>query len=153
MTKDKIDRQNITKTGVRTIITLESDFENIKPLPAYRLSGKGKPAVHRYAFSKEVKAFLEYNGISVKLFPETREPRGKTIICVAGHTLTLIGERTYEYQSTTKDVARIAFHNDINPELKILGYSNTKAKCIDTFEGEEEVDCMDENLNKFKEGN
>ncbi len=152
MNVKKPKQPEMNEVGIDTIIELDDKFpkSKLKEKTLYEWSDDKKiPDKFTSAspITKEQEEYLNNHGIFVREIPDNRTGR---VVEIGGHRLKYIDEYHLKYSSATETEARIKFHTDINPELKLMGFK-AKTTCKRLFEGNEELNCLDENINAYKE--
>lgn len=145
----KRSKDDVKEIGIKTIITLNKPYpkSKLKPMPLYEWvdEKKRKNSTLTKVTTEDEKYLAEHN-IFVKKLKEDRTGRR---VNIGGIILKWVDEFHLEFTSANETEARIKFHSIINRNLNLAGYE-AKTKCSRLYQGEEELDCMDENLNKYK---
>jgi len=150
--KEELETVNLVPSEVKTIVILD------KPFPKWRLKsallyewkdGDGNVEIFGSPITKEQEAYLNTHGIYINGVPDERTGR---ILNANGIRLHWIDEYHSEYRTPGKKeekVAQVAFYSCVQPYFNALGY-NAKGDCKQLYEGEEQKDCFEENLDRNK---
>lgn len=150
--KEELKKANMVPTEVKTIVILDKPFPKSRLKTALLYEWKdedGNVETFGSPITKEQEAYLNQHGIFINEVPDERT--GRTLV-VNGIRLHWVDEYHLEYWTPGKKeekVAQAAFYSRVQPYFNALGY-NAKGDCKQHYEGEEQKDCFEENLDRNK---